>query len=306
MSTLGRVLKGIILGGGALFVLLLLAIPLSLLGFASYDPLDVYRAEGDIAIVPIEGPIMDSQEVIDVLHVLSDNDSVKGVLLRIDSPGGGVAASQEIYSEVKKLSKRKLVYVSMGSVAASGGYYIACAATRIFANAGTVTGSIGVLMENVDASELLSRLYLKNQTMVSGAMKDAGSPLRPMTDGERAYFKDLLQEMHEQFIAAIAEGRKLDLAVVRALADGRVFTGARAQTEKLVDLLGTYYDARDALAKDLKLDDARYLMPDPMTDSPAWLSFFGLSSVHIKTIHQVLNQLLDGVRMTQTRAQFIY
>ena len=136
MSTLGRVLKGIILGGGALFVLFLLAIPLSLLGFANYDPLDVYRAEGDIAIVPIEGPIMDSREVIDVLHVLSDNDSVKGVLLRIDSPGGGVAASQEIYSEVKKLSKRKLVYVSMGSVAASGGYYIACAATRIFANAG--------------------------------------------------------------------------------------------------------------------------------------------------------------------------
>jgi protease-4 len=196
-----------------------------------------------VAVLVVKGIILDSSETIKQLHDFRKNKNVKAVVLRIDSPGGVVAPAQEIYEEVKKLAAKKTVVVSMGSVAASGGYYIAAPANRIFANPGTVTGSIGVLMKLSNIEGLLGRIGLKSFILKSGRFKDAGSPLRPMTREERAIMQSVIDSMHGQFIRAVAEGRKLPLEAVTRLADGRIFSGEQALKLKLVDRLGNLQDA---------------------------------------------------------------
>ncbi|MEJ2699696.1 MAG: signal peptide peptidase SppA, partial [Desulfuromonadales bacterium] len=177
------------------------------------------------------------------------DDSVKAIVLRVDSPGGGVGPSQEIYEEVQKTVKIKPVVVSMGSIAASGGYYIASPANRIFSNPGTITGSIGVILEFTNFQELLQKIGLKSQIIKSGKHKDIGSPVRPMTEGDRKILQSLIDDVHQQFIAAVAKGRKLDLEKVRALADGRIFSGRQALAVGLVDQLGDLQDAVKAAAE---------------------------------------------------------
>jgi len=172
-------------------------------------------------------------------------------VLRVNSPGGGVAASQEIYEAVKKVRTegKKKVVVSMSSVGASGAYYVACAADKIFANPGTITGSIGVIAEWYNYGELLEWAKLKSVVFKSGDLKDAGSPTRPLTEKEKAYFQSLINNMFNQFVTAVATSRHMDEAIVRKLADGRVFTGQEARTNGLVDELGTLQDAIAAAAK---------------------------------------------------------
>jgi protease-4 len=173
----------------------------------------------------------------------ADDSRVKGVLLRIDSPGGGVAASQEISDQVRWLrdEKKKTVVVSMGSVAASGGYYIACAADHIIANPGTVTGSIGVIAEWVNYGNLLKWAQMQPEVIKSGDMKDVGSPTREINAKERAYLQGLINQMFTQFVNAVAAGRKeLTRERIMELADGRVYTGEEALREKLIDGLGNY------------------------------------------------------------------
>jgi protease-4 len=164
-------------------------------------------------------------------------------------PGGGVGPAQEIFSEVKKAQKEKKVLVSMGSVAASGGYYIACAADTIMANPGTITGSIGVIMESLNVEELLHKIGLRSMVVKSGKHKDLGSPLRPMTDEEKKLLQGVLDSVHDQFIRAVAEGRRLPLEKVRELADGRIFSGEQARNLGLVDELGNLEDAIALAAK---------------------------------------------------------
>ncbi len=194
--------------------------------------------KGNIAIVEILGPIMESKDVIQSLRELRKEDDAKAVILRIDSPGGSVGASQEIYEAVKELKKIKPVIASMGSVAASGGYYVAAPCTKIVANEGTATGSIGVRMEMMNVEDLLSWAKLRPTTLTSGRMKDVGSPTRPMTPEEKEYLESLLKKMHEQFKKAVADGRGLKLEEVEPVADGRVFTGLEAKDLKLVDEVG--------------------------------------------------------------------
>ena len=201
-----------------------------------------FKGDG-VGLVEIKGLIVDSQDTVKQLHDLKKNRHVKAVVVRIDSPGGVVGPSQEIHDEVKKLATHKKVLVSMGSVAASGGYYIAAPATKIYSNPGTITGSIGVLMKFSNMEGLMEKVGLKAFTLKTGQYKDAGSPLRPMQPEERAMLQGVIDSAHGQFIRAVAEGRKIPLEEVRKIADGRVFTGEQALGLKLVDKLGTLQDA---------------------------------------------------------------
>ena len=187
--------------------------------------------------------IADSREPVRQLRYFLKKDSVKAVVLRIDSPGGVVGPSQEIYQEVKRLAAKKQVVVSMGSLAASGGYYIAAPATVIYANPGTITASIGVLIKFSNIEGLLDKIGIKSSTIKTGTYKDAGAPDRPLSPEDRAMFQAVIDSTHEQFVRAVAEGRKLPIDEVRRIADGRVLSGEQAKEVKLVDRLGNLQDA---------------------------------------------------------------
>jgi protease IV len=202
-----------------------------------------------IAIIEVKGMIIDSDEIIKQLHYTKEENSVKAIVLRIDTPGGVVGPTQEIYEEITKLRKIKPVIVSMGSVAASGGYYIAAPANIIFANPGTITGSIGVLMKLANFQSLLDKVGIKSLVLKSGEFKDTGSPVRPITAGDKKILQSIIQSMYEQFVFAVADGRKIPISNVRKIADGRIFTGEQAIKLKLVDKLGNLQDAIDEAAK---------------------------------------------------------
>lgn len=214
---------------------------------------DLDLSGGDrIALIRVEGIILDSQETVGELRRFSENPAVKAIVLRIDSPGGGVVPSQEIHDAVRRVRSKtnKAVVASMGTVAASGGYYIAVATDRIMANPGTLTGSIGVIMETANIEGLLKKLGVEGVVVKSGKFKDVGSPLRKMTDEELKVLQTVMDDVHDQFIEAVAEGRAIELAEARLVADGRVFTGRQAKELKLVDELGDLDDAIQ-LAADL-------------------------------------------------------
>jgi len=207
-------------------------------------------AFGDkIAIVEIRGVIAQSSEIIEEIHQYLEDDGVKAIILRIDSPGGGVGPSQEIHREILKVKEKKKIVTSMGSVAASGGYYIACASDLIVANPGTITGSIGVLMEFTNIEELFKKIGIKGVVLKSGEHKDIGSPFREMTPEEKMIIQEVIDNVHQQFIKAVAEGRKLDRMKVTQIADGRILTGEQAKQLGLVDQIGNLDDAIDATAK---------------------------------------------------------
>jgi protease-4 len=202
-----------------------------------------------VALIRIEGVITDSRETTEELKEYVKNPSIKAIVLRIDSPGGAVAPSQEIYEEVRKAVAKKKVLVSMGSVAASGGYYIASPATRIVANPGTLTGSIGVIMEIPNIEGLMNKLGIKTEVVKSGKHKDIASIFRGIGKEEREILQGVLDNVHTQFIKAVAEGRKMLPSDVEKIADGRVFTGEQALKAGLIDELGNLEDAVQTAAK---------------------------------------------------------
>lgn len=201
--------------------------------------------EDRIALIRVEGVILDAQTTVGDLKRFGDNPSVKAIVLRIDSPGGGVVPSQEIYDAVKRVRNKsnKAVVASMGTVAASGGYYIASATDRIMANPGSLTGSIGVIMEMANVERLLKKIGVEGVVVKSGRYKDVGSPLHKMSEEERQLLQVVMDDVHQQFIQAVAEGRSMEIAEVQPLADGRIFTGRQAKDVKLVDELGDLEDA---------------------------------------------------------------
>lgn len=206
-----------------------------------------------VAVLPITGIIVDSEETIKQLKEFVKDDSVKAIVLRLNTPGGGVGPSQEIYEEVRKVHGKKVVVASMGALAASGGYYIACAADRIYANPGTITGSIGVIMNFVDVKDLIQKIGVKGYALKSGPYKDIGSPIRPMSPKEKALLQGVIDNVYLQFVNAVAEGRKLKRDDVLAIADGRVFSGEQAMALGLVDRLGDQEDAVAAAGKMAKI-----------------------------------------------------
>ena len=203
-----------------------------------------YAWGGDkIGVIEIEGTIFQAEPVIEKIIKFRKSKSVKAIILRINSPGGAVAPSQEIYQEVKKTCKEKTVVVSVESVAASGGYYIACAADEIIANPGTLVGSIGVILQIENIEELLKKIGLSRKVIKSGKYKDIGSMTRKMTAEEEAMLQEFSDDIYGQFIDAVVEGRNIKREEVLKLADGRIFSGAQAIKLGLIDKLGNLQDA---------------------------------------------------------------
>ncbi|MBI1806485.1 MAG: signal peptide peptidase SppA [Ignavibacteria bacterium] len=203
-----------------------------------------------IAVVNLTGTILTSEETVRQFKKYRDDHSIKGILFRVDSPGGGVVASQEIYEEVKKTRESgKPVVVSMGSLAASGGYYVSCGANRIVANPGTLTGSIGVISQFMHFDPLMNKIGIGVNTIKSGKFKDAGNPFRNMTTADKKYFQTIMDDVHRQFISVVEQERDMEHDSVLAIADGRVFTGEQAVEIGLVDTIGTYEDALAIVAK---------------------------------------------------------
>ncbi len=242
-------LMWLLLGGGA-FVLLAVSLIAILVTFRDEDGAEFVFSDR-VQVVDIEGELIQSRPILDQLKRYEDSNSVKAILLNIDSPGGGVAVSQEIYTEVKRLreKKDKIVVAYLSSTGASGAYYVACAANKIVANPGTIVGSIGVIAEWVNYADLLEWAKLKEVVFKTGEFKDTGSPARALTDNERKYFQGLIDDMYVQFVEAVASGRKIDLQDVRSMADGRVFTGRDARQRKLIDEIGNFQDAVDITAR---------------------------------------------------------
>jgi protease-4 len=203
-----------------------------------------FSSRGSVAVIDVEGPIFDVSEPLRQLKSYSKNDSVKAIVVRINSPGGAVAPSQELYEELKReREKGKIIVISMGSVAASGGYYIACAADEIYANPGTITGSIGVIAEFPVIDGLMDKVGIRFETIKTGKYKDTGSLFRPMTEEEHKLLEEMLMDVYDQFVEAVAEGRGMPIEEVEKYSDGRVFSGRQALRYGFIDALGTQSDA---------------------------------------------------------------
>jgi protease-4 len=204
---------------------------------------DLFAHKNSIGVIELQGVMMSPEESLANLAKFRQDKGIKAIIIRIDSPGGAVGAAQEIYQDIKRTAKVKPVVASMASVAASGGYYAALGATKIFANPGTMTGSIGVIIKFANLEKILDTIGYQAEVVKSGANKDIGSFSRAMTAAERELLQTMIDNVHSQFIQAVADNRKLSVEQVRPLADGRIFTGSQAQEFGLIDQLGNFTDA---------------------------------------------------------------
>ncbi|MEA2624224.1 MAG: protease [Candidatus Binatota bacterium] len=271
MRWLGRLIRRILTAG---FVLLLLL--LAVAGYEYFTGKGVgFLGENAVAVVYVEGEIDDPQDVVDTIDRVAESEGVRAIVIRIDSPGGAVAPSQEIYDAIVRARERKPVIASLGTIAASGGYYVAAACDRVVANAGTLTGSIGVLMQVGNVEELLKKIGVAGTILKAGKFKDIGSPVRAMTAEEHDLLVGLLENVHEQFIAAVAKGRRLGVDAVRAVADGRVLTGEQALEHGLVDRLGGLRDALDLAASEAGIEGGARPIEFRERSAPWWWEVLG-------------------------------
>lgn len=244
-----------------LFCLLLLAFALLAFSLCRLFFSDKSLMEGErIALVPITGAIMNVEPTLEWIRKVEGNPDVKGVLLRVDSPGGGASASQEVYAALARLAKKKPIAASMGATAASGGYMVSMAAGRVFANPSTVTGSIGVRMDIPQLQNLMGKLGIGQETLVTGPYKDAASYLRPLSPRDREYLQRVLEDMHRQFVEIVAKGRKMPLEKAASLANGKIYTGQEALALGLVDELGGQDEAMAWLARQTGVPASRRLL----------------------------------------------
>jgi len=239
---IGKIISWVIGGGFVLFLLVFLVS----LYIAREGP-----GAGKIGLINIEGVIVDSKEALEQLDRYQKDRTIKALVIRINSPGGGVAPAQEIFEELQKTKSqhRKPIVASMGSLAASGGYYIACASDRIFANPGSITGSIGVIVQLANISRLLEKVGVKSVTIKSGEHKDMGSMTKDLSPQDQKIFQDVLDDVHDQFIDVVAKSRRMDKEKVREISDGRIFTGRQAVSLGLIDELGNLSDAVNCAAQ---------------------------------------------------------
>ena len=214
-----------------------------------------------VAVIDVNGVIMDSKDVVEKLYKFSSDDKFKGIILKVNSPGGAVAPSQDIYNTVMKLKNKKPIYAVMDSMAASGGYYISSPCTKIYAQKGTMTASIGVISQFMNFKNLSEWFGVKIETVKSGNLKDFGSPYRDMTDEERMYWQNMSNTIHEDFIQDVAKARNIDINKLREVADGRVLVGTKAKEAKLIDEFGGINDASVAMFKELNIKLGENEMP---------------------------------------------
>jgi protease-4 len=218
--------------------------------------------QGNIGVVEVTGPILSSKQVIENIKKFREDDVIKAIVIRVDSPGGGVGPSQEIFTELMRTRPVKTVVASMGSVAASGGYYVAAGAQAIVASPGTITGSIGVIMEHVNLTELVGKIGISPVVIKSGEFKDLGSVFRELTDAERQLLQQLVDELHLQFVSDAARARNMSTEAMAEIADGRVYTGQTALDMNLIDRMGNLEDAVALAAELAEMDE------DPVTVYP--------------------------------------
>ena len=279
---------------GCLIMVLVLGAVFGLLAVVSkMQGFSFVRGE-KVAVLPISGLITDSEATIEQLKKFAKDDSVKAIVVRLNTPGGGVGPSQEIYEEVRKIRGKKVVVASMGALAASGGYYIACGADKIFANPGTITGSIGVLMQFVNVKDLIEKIGVKGFVIKSGSFKDTGSPVREMSPEERKLLQSVIDNVHSQFVNAVVEGRKLPREDVLAIADGRILSGEQAKELGLVDVLGNQEDAVAEAGKMAKIEG------EPRVVTPPKKKFSILD-----LLREEAKSIIDE-KLTQTRIRLDY
>src|SRR6195256_3542122 len=241
-----RTLLWILIGGGAFFLFVLAVFSLVYLTLHAGSGEAGISGFGDrIGVVDLDGVILSPQPVVGQLKKFADDSSLKAIIIHVNSPGGGVAASEEIYREVKRIrdEKKKRIVASIETVGASGAYYVASATNKIYADKGSVVGSIGVIAEWVNYGELLHWAKLHAITLKAGEFKDTGNPTREMTPAEREYMQGLIDNMHTQFIKAVADGRHAKEDDIRLIANGKVWTGEQAVSMKLVDQLADFEGA---------------------------------------------------------------
>ncbi len=247
-----RVWLWIVIGGGAFFLFVLAVFTLVYFTLhAGTDEASLTSFGDKIGVVDLEGVILDPKTVVGQLKKFGEDDSIKAIILHVNSPGGGVAASEEIYREVKRLrdDKKKRIVSSIETVGASGAYYISSGTNKIFADNGSVVGSIGVIMEWVNYGDLMRWAKLKPEVLTVGAFKDTGDPTREMTPAERQFLQSLIDNMYGQFVQAVADGRHAKYDDIKSIADGRVWTGKEALSMHLIDQVGDFQEAVNDTAK---------------------------------------------------------
>ena len=256
------ILMGLLIAGG-IFLLFLFGITFFISMLFSQAKGDYLPKKDGIGIIEIKGVIFSPDEVIQNLAAFRKNEHVKGIVLRVDSPGGTVGASQEIFEEVKRTNKVKPVIASMGSIAASGGYYVSLGAEKIIASPGSLTGSMGVILKFANLAELYKKIGYQVEIIKSGQLKDIGASNRALTEKEKAVLQSMLDDVHDQFISAIATSRALPEEKIRALADGRVFSGQQAKEHGLIDDFGNLMDAVQMAGKlaNYETDDPYLIYP---------------------------------------------
>jgi protease-4 len=267
-----------VLGILCVFILVVFAGVFFYAYFTGGEPKALSMFAGDgVGVLQVEGTIDDSRDILSELKRFKEAPWIKAVVVRIDSPGGAVGPTQEIFEEIQKMRKKKPFIASMGGMATSGGYYIASACEKILANPGTLTGSIGVIMQLTNFEEVMKKIGVKGYNIKSGPNKDIGSPFQPLSPEGREILQSLVDNVHSQFVSAVAKGRGMDEARVRKLADGRVYSGAQAKELGLVDQFGTLDDAIELAAKRAGLE------PNPAvyysrTEQERWWEriFFGV------------------------------
>jgi len=232
-------------------------------------------AKPRIGVVHVDGMILDATDTVNWIRRLRKDPSVKGILVRVNSPGGVVGPAQELHRALKRAAREKPVVVSLGAVAASGGYYVAAAGHKIMANPGTLTGSIGVRMELTNLQGLMEKLGIRRESLGSGQFKAIGSPFKELTDEERTHLESVIMDMHSQFVSDVARGRDMPLEKVQNLADGRIMTGLQALEHGLVDVLGGQEEAVELLRKLAGIKEKVELLEDPARDAPLWERVLG-------------------------------
>lgn len=246
-----RVFVWVLLGGGAFFLFLVAVFALVYFSVRSQQKSSFTGFGDKIAVLDLEGVILTPKDMVEQLKKYADDGSIKAIIIHVNSPGGGAAASEEIYREVKRIrdEKKKRIVADIETVGASGAYYVSSATNKIFANNASIVGSIGVIAQWVNYEELMKWAKLKDITLKAGEFKDAGSPTRDITPEERTYLQGLIDDMHGQFIHAVAEGRHMKEEDIRNIANGKVWTGEQALPLKLVDQIGDFQAAVDDTAK---------------------------------------------------------
>jgi protease-4 len=283
-----------VLIGGGLFALFVVAVfTLVYLSFGGQEDGDSFSGFGSkIAVVELDGIILSPKQIVTQLKKFAEDDSIKAIILHVNSPGGGVAASEEIYREVKRIrdEKKKRIVASIETVGASGAYYVASATNKIYADKGSIVGSIGVIAQWVNYGELLHWAKLNAITMKAGEFKDTGSPTREMTPAEREYMQSLIDNMHTQFIQAVADGRAAKEQDIRAIANGKVWTGEQAFSLKLVDQITDFEGAVKDTAKAVGISGEPTLVWPPKSKRSGLDLLFGDVSDYLPSREKLLEQ----------------